>query len=51
MNHQTRVYDSILELLPDADNPTPLVRLHRVVPFQVTPGCTRSSNGTTRSGP
>jgi cysteine synthase/rhodanese-related sulfurtransferase len=34
MNHQTRVYDSILELLPDVDNPTPLVRLHRVVPFQ-----------------
>jgi cysteine synthase B len=34
MNHRTRVYDSILELLPDIDNPTPLVRLHRVVPFQ-----------------
>lgn len=34
MNHRTRVYDSILELLPDVDNPTPLVRLHRVVPFQ-----------------
>jgi cysteine synthase/rhodanese-related sulfurtransferase len=34
MNHRTRVYESILELLPDVDNPTPLVRLHRVVPFQ-----------------
>jgi cysteine synthase/rhodanese-related sulfurtransferase len=34
MNHRTRVYDSILELLPDVDNPTPLVRLHRVVPFR-----------------
>lgn len=34
MNHQTRVYDSILELLSNADNPTPLVRLRRVVPFQ-----------------
>src|ERR1700727_1292241 len=33
MNHQTRVYDSILELLPNVDNPTPLVRLNRVVPF------------------
>jgi cysteine synthase/rhodanese-related sulfurtransferase len=34
MNHQTRVYDSILELLPTVDNPTPLLRLHRVVPFK-----------------
>jgi cysteine synthase/rhodanese-related sulfurtransferase len=34
MNHQTRVYDSILELLPNVDNPTPLVRLHHVVPFK-----------------
>jgi cysteine synthase/rhodanese-related sulfurtransferase len=34
MNHRTRVYESILELLPDVDNPTPLVRLHRVVPFK-----------------
>ena len=34
MNHRTRVYDSILELLSNVDNPTPLVRLHRVVPFQ-----------------
>jgi len=34
MNHRTRVYESILELLPNVDNPTPLVRLRRVVPFQ-----------------
>lgn len=34
MNHQTRVYDSIVELLSNVENPTPLVRLHRVVPFQ-----------------
>jgi cysteine synthase/rhodanese-related sulfurtransferase len=34
MNHQTRVYDSVLELLSSVDNPTPLVRLHRVVPFR-----------------
>jgi cysteine synthase/rhodanese-related sulfurtransferase len=29
MSHQNRVYDSILGLLPSADNPTPLVRLQR----------------------
>lgn len=34
MNHRTRVYDSILELLSNADNPTPLVRLNRVIPFK-----------------
>lgn len=28
-----RVYESILDLLPDVDNPTPLVRLNRVTPF------------------
>jgi cysteine synthase/rhodanese-related sulfurtransferase len=32
MNHQTRVYDSILELLASVENPTPIVRLRRVVP-------------------
>lgn len=36
MNHQTRVYDSILEMLSNAENPTPLVRLSRVVPYQHT---------------
>lgn len=30
MNHQTRTYDSILELAANADNPTPIVRLNRV---------------------
>jgi cysteine synthase/rhodanese-related sulfurtransferase len=34
MNHKTRVYDSILELLSNEDNPTPIVRLQRVVPFK-----------------
>jgi cysteine synthase/rhodanese-related sulfurtransferase len=34
MNHQTRVYENILELAANVDNPTPLVRLHRVVPFK-----------------
>jgi cysteine synthase/rhodanese-related sulfurtransferase len=29
-----RVYDSILGMLSDADNPTPMVRLNKVIPFQ-----------------
>jgi cysteine synthase/rhodanese-related sulfurtransferase len=33
-DHTLRVYDSILGLLSDADNPTPLVRLNKVVPFK-----------------
>lgn len=33
-NHVTRVYDSILGLLSSEENPTPLVRLRRVVPFK-----------------
>ena len=32
-DHQKRVYDSMLGLLSSEDNPTPLVRLRRVVPF------------------
>ena len=32
-NHARRVYDSILGLLSSTENPTPLVRLNRVVPF------------------
>ena len=35
-NHLLRVYDSISELLPNEENPTPLVRLNRVIPFQHT---------------
>ncbi len=34
MNHQTRVYESILELAANVENPTPLVRLNRVIPFK-----------------
>lgn len=34
MNHSTRVYDSILGLAANLENPTPLVRLNRVVPFE-----------------
>ncbi len=32
--HAARVYDSILGLLSSEENPTPLVRLNRVVPFR-----------------
>ena len=35
-DHARRVYDSILGLQCDADNPTPLVRLNRVIPFKHT---------------
>ena len=35
-NHATRVYDGIMEMLSSAENPTPLVRLNRVVPFAQT---------------
>ena len=35
-DHTRRVYDSILGLQCDVDNPTPLVRLNRVTPFTHT---------------
>jgi len=35
-NYQTRVYDDILEMLSGVDNPTPLLRLNRTVPFAQT---------------
>ncbi|MCC7386608.1 MAG: pyridoxal-phosphate dependent enzyme [Deltaproteobacteria bacterium] len=35
-DHRLRVYDSILGLLSNEDNPTPLVRLTKVVPYQHT---------------
>ncbi len=35
-DHSLRVYDSMLGLLSNADNPTPLVRLNRVSPFRET---------------
>ncbi len=34
MDHQKRTYESILELSSNVDNPTPIVRLHKVVPFK-----------------
>jgi cysteine synthase/rhodanese-related sulfurtransferase len=33
-DHALRVYDSIMGLLPNEENPTPLVRLNRTVPFK-----------------
>ena len=35
-NHSLRIYDSILGLLCNEENPTPLVRLNKVVPYQHT---------------
>lgn len=32
MNHQTRVYDNVFEMLPSEENPSPLVRLNRLNP-------------------
>ncbi len=33
MNHQTRVYGSMLEMLSNVDNPTPMVEVTHVTPF------------------
>jgi cysteine synthase len=35
-NHSTRVYEGLLEMLSCEENPTPLVRLNRVVPLTQT---------------
>jgi cysteine synthase B len=32
MNHQTRVYDDISEMLPSEENPSPMVRINRLNP-------------------
>jgi cysteine synthase len=32
MDHSTRVYDSVLQMLPSEENPSPLVRLNRLTP-------------------
>lgn len=32
VNHSTRVYDDILEMLPSEENPSPMVRLRRLAP-------------------
>src|ERR1043165_8249344 len=35
-DHSARVYDSILDMLSSVENPTPIVRLNRIVPFKHT---------------
>ena len=35
-NHATRVYEDIMEMMSSAENPTPMVRLQRVVPYAQT---------------
>ena len=32
MNHSTRVYESIFEMMPTEENPSPLVRINRLAP-------------------
>ena len=32
MDHKRRVYESVFEMLPDEENPTPLVRINRLNP-------------------
>src|SRR6476646_5891195 len=32
MNHQTRVYNDVFEMLPSEENPTPLLRINRMNP-------------------
>ena len=32
MNHLTRVYDNIFEMLPSEENPSPMVRINRMNP-------------------
>src|ERR1039458_7019162 len=32
MDHQTRVYENVFEMMPGEDNPTPLVRVNRLNP-------------------
>ena len=32
MNHQTRVYNSVFEMMPDEENPSPMVRINQMNP-------------------
>src|SRR5437868_11211549 len=34
MNHQTRVYDDVFELLPTEQNPSPMVRINKMNPVR-----------------
>ena len=33
MNHQTRVYNNVFEMMPDEENPSPMVRINRMTPL------------------
>jgi len=33
MDHQTRVYENVFEMMPSEENPTPLVRINRLNPY------------------
>ena len=35
-DHRLRAYDSVLDMLSSADNPTPIVRINRISPFRHT---------------
>ena len=37
MDHQTRVYENIFEMMPSEENPTPLVRINRLNPHAEFP--------------
>jgi S-sulfo-L-cysteine synthase (O-acetyl-L-serine-dependent) len=37
MNHSTRVYDDVFEMLPNEENPTPLVRINKLNPHAEFP--------------
>ena len=37
MDHQKRIYENIFEMMPDEDNPTPLVRVNRLNPHAEFP--------------
>src|SRR5262245_23938721 len=32
MNHSTRVYENVFEMLPNEENPSPLVRISKLIP-------------------
>jgi cysteine synthase len=34
MNNQTRVYDDVFEMLPSEENPTPMVRINKLNPYE-----------------
>jgi cysteine synthase len=37
MDHETRVYENVFEMMPSEENPTPLVRINRINPYAEFP--------------